>query len=87
VSAERPLRFAPGIRLRRETNGAYLMIPEGVLELSPTAAAILDLLDGERTTDDIVGELEHLFDADPADLRADVAQLCATLRERGFLRE
>jgi coenzyme PQQ biosynthesis protein PqqD len=86
VSADPPLRLAPGVRLRKDANGTYLLVPEGVLELSASATATLELIDGSRTLEDVVCELEREFDAAPGEVRADVVQLCATLLERGFLR-
>jgi pyrroloquinoline quinone biosynthesis protein D len=86
VNPEPPLRFANGIRLRKEGDKAYLMIPEGLLELSSSALAILELIDGKRNVDELVYELEREFDAPAGEVRADVVQLCATLYERGILR-
>jgi pyrroloquinoline quinone biosynthesis protein D len=81
------LRFARGVRLHREPNaGAFLLVPEGVLELSESAIAILSLIDGTRSIDAIAAALAHEFDAPFDELRGDVVELCDALRARGFLR-
>lgn len=80
------LRFAPGVRLRIESDQtAFLLFPEGVVELSETARAILELVDGVRTADDIAAVLSERYDAPTDQIRADVAQSYAALRQRGFL--
>ena len=52
-------RLVTGARLRydevREEH--LLLIPEGAVRLNPTAAEVLELCDGERSLDDIVGAL------------------------------
>jgi pyrroloquinoline quinone biosynthesis protein D len=85
VSAEL-LRFAPGVRVRRENERvAFLLIPEGVVELSPSAAAIAELIDGTRGVDGLTEELSQRYDAPVETLRADVAEFCDSLLERGHL--
>ena len=81
------VRYARGVRMHTEGEDiAYLLIPEGVLDLNPTARAILELVDGSRTTVDIADTLAARYDAPRDELLADVNELCASLRERGFLR-
>jgi coenzyme PQQ biosynthesis protein PqqD len=85
VSAE-SLRFAPGVRLRVESDAvAFLLVPEGVVELNPTAAAIAALIDGTRTPDALARDLAQRYDAPVEALRADVDEFCNALRERGHL--
>jgi pyrroloquinoline quinone biosynthesis protein D len=85
VSAEN-LRFAPGVRLRRENERVvFLLIPEGVVELSASAAAIAELIDGTRTLDAITATLAERYDAPAGTLRADVAEFCESLRDRGHV--
>ncbi len=80
------LRFAPGVRLRRENEHVvFLLIPEGVVELSDTAAAIAELIDGSRTLDAITATLAERYDAPAETLRADVAEFCESLRDRGHV--
>ena len=63
-------RLATGARLQydevREEH--LLLVPEGVVRLNPTAAEVLELCDGERSLDDIVGALSERYDG--ADLGA-----------------
>ncbi len=85
MSAEN-LRYAPGVRLRRENERVvFLLVPEGVVELSETAAAIAELIDGTRTLDAITAMLASRYDAPVDALRADVAEFCDSLRERGHV--
>jgi coenzyme PQQ biosynthesis protein PqqD len=78
-------RLVTGARLRydevREEH--LLLVPEGAVLLNPTAAAVLELCDGERSVDDIVGVLSERYNG--ADLRDDVRDLVAAMRERGLL--
>jgi coenzyme PQQ biosynthesis protein PqqD len=74
-----------GARLRyddvREEH--VLLIPEGAVRLNPTAAEVLELCDGERSLDEIVGELSARYDG--ADLRDDVVELVDALSQRGLV--
>ena len=78
-------RLATGARLRydevREEH--QLLIPEGVVRLNPTAAEVLELCDGERSLDEIVGALSERYDG--ADLRADVVELVDALTQKGLV--
>ena len=78
-------RLATGARLRydevREEH--LLLIPEGVVRLNPTAAEVLGLCDGERSLDDIAGELSARYDG--ADVRDDVAELVDAMVQKGLV--
>jgi pyrroloquinoline quinone biosynthesis protein D len=78
-------RLVTGARLRyddvREEH--VLLVPEGVVRLNPTAAEVLELCDGERSLDDIVGALSARYDG--ADVRADVLELVDALTQRGLV--
>jgi pyrroloquinoline quinone biosynthesis protein D len=78
-------RLVTGARLRydevREEH--LLLIPEGVVRLNPTAAEVLELCDGERSLDDIVGALSARYQG--ADLRDDVAELVDGMAQRGLV--
>jgi pyrroloquinoline quinone biosynthesis protein D len=78
-------RLATGARLRydevREEH--LLLVPEGAVRLNPTAAEVLELCDGERSMDDIVGVLSARYDG--ADLDADVRELVDGMAEKGLL--
>ena len=60
-----------------------LLIPEGAVRLNPTAAEVLDLCDGERSLDDIVGALSTRYRG--ADVRGDVVELVDAMAQRGLV--
>jgi pyrroloquinoline quinone biosynthesis protein D len=78
-------RLVTGARLRfdevREEH--QLLIPEGVVRLNPTAAEVLELCDGERSLDDIVGALSERYEG--ADVRDDVVGLVDAMTQRGLV--
>ena len=78
-------RLVTGARLRyddvREEH--LLLIPEGAVRLNPTAAQVLELCDGERSLDDIVGALSARYKG--ADLREDVVELVDAMTQRGLV--
>jgi pyrroloquinoline quinone biosynthesis protein D len=78
-------RLATGARLRyddvREEH--VLLIPEGAVRLNATAAEVLELCDGERSLDDIVGALSARYEG--ADVRDDVVDLVAALAQQGVV--
>jgi pyrroloquinoline quinone biosynthesis protein D len=78
-------RLATGARLRyddvREEH--LLLIPEGVVKLNATAAEVLGLCDGERSLDDIAGELSARYQG--ADVRDDVAEMIDAMVQRGLV--
>jgi pyrroloquinoline quinone biosynthesis protein D len=78
-------RLVTGARLRydevREEH--VLLVPEGVVRLNPTAAEVLELCDGERSLDDIVGALSARYDG--ADIRDDVHDLVDAMALRGLV--
>jgi pyrroloquinoline quinone biosynthesis protein D len=78
-------RLVTGARLRyddvREEH--VLLIPEGVVRLNPTAAEVLELCDGERSLDDIVGALSARYEG--ADVRDDVVELVDAMAQRGLV--
>jgi pyrroloquinoline quinone biosynthesis protein D len=78
-------RLTTGARLRyddvREEH--VLLIPEGVVHLNPTAAEVLELCDGERSLEEIVGALSARYDG--ADVRDDVVELIDDMAQRGLV--
>jgi pyrroloquinoline quinone biosynthesis protein D len=78
-------RLATGARLQydevREEH--VLLVPEGAVRLNHTAAEVLELCDGERSLDDIVGALSARYEG--ADLGDDVEGLVGAMAERGLL--
>jgi pyrroloquinoline quinone biosynthesis protein D len=78
-------RLATGARLRydevREEH--VLLVPEGVVFLNPTAAEVLELCDGERSLDDIVGALAARYGG--ADVGEDVRGLLDAMAGKGLV--
>ena len=78
-------RLVTGARLQyddvREEH--VLLVPEGVVRLNPTAAAVLELCDGERSLDEIVDTLSERYEG--ADLRDDVQELVDGMTQRGLV--
>jgi pyrroloquinoline quinone biosynthesis protein D len=93
-----PAAWTPALRssivLRRDpvTGGDLLVMPERVVVLNDTGAAILRLCDGRRSVDDIAGELAGRYTVagdggrDGGEVRADVAELLDRMRREGWLR-
>jgi pyrroloquinoline quinone biosynthesis protein D len=72
--------------LQRSADGAaFLLVPEGIVDLNEPAGDTLELLDGERDADALANALAERYDAPPAELLDDVRTLLAGLAERGFL--
>jgi pyrroloquinoline quinone biosynthesis protein D len=78
-------RLATGARLRydevREEH--LLLVPEGAVRLNPTAVAVLELCDGERSVEDIVGVLSERYGG--ADVGEDVRGLVDAMAQRGLV--
>ena len=78
-------RLVTGARLRydevREEH--LLLVPEGAVRLNPTAAEVLELCDGERSLEDIVGVLAARYDG--AEVSEDVRSLVDAMAQRGLL--
>ena len=75
-----------GVRLRTEPDGStLLLVPEGILRLNESAAAILALVDGTRTIDEIVDALGERFEIPREDLVRDVGELIDRLTLRGYV--
>jgi pyrroloquinoline quinone biosynthesis protein D len=78
-------RLVTGARLQyddvREEH--VLLVPEGVVRLNPTAAAVLELCDGERSLDEIVDTLSARYQG--SDLRDDVRGLVDGMTQRGLV--
>jgi pyrroloquinoline quinone biosynthesis protein D len=78
-------RLATGARLQyddvREEH--VLLVPEGVVRLNATAAEVLELCDGERSLDEIVGILSERYEG--ADLHDDVRGLVDGMAQRGLV--
>ncbi|RMG07839.1 MAG: PqqD family protein [Planctomycetota bacterium] len=70
-----------------ETGECVLLDPERgrVLALNATAAAVWELLDGQRSPSDLAAALADAAGIDRAQAEADVRTLLARLAEEGFL--
>lgn len=80
------LMFSPTHRLQwEETQQKYVILyPEGLVELSESAAEILKLCDGTRRLPEIVAELERKFEA--SDLTDDVREFLQIALDNGWIR-
>ena len=78
-------RLVTGARLRydevREEH--VLLVPEGAVRLNPTAAQVLELCDGARSLEDIVGVLSERYHG--TDVGDDVRGLVDAMTQRGLL--
>ncbi len=77
------VRLAPGFRLsERSPNDYVLESPGGPVQLNDTAAAVLRLCDGSRSSSRIVAELAGHSGGALAD---DVNEFLEAARERGWV--
>ena len=76
-----------GVRLRRDEARARwtLLAPERIFEVDDTAAAVLELCDGERDLNTIVAELAARYTAPPAVIEKDVVAMLADLKAKRVL--
>ncbi|PXX58123.1 pyrroloquinoline quinone biosynthesis protein D [Nocardia tenerifensis] len=73
-------RLRPGVRLTHDpAHGELALLPEGVLVLNDTAAAVLALCDGASRVDHIVEQLRTEYEGVSA---ADVTELLDRLAQR-----
>ncbi len=79
--------LAPALRLQWEAAQEchVLLYPEGMVQLNPSAAAILELCDGVHTFRDIVGTLTARF-PEASNLSDDVAEFIDVASHRGWVR-
>ena len=67
-----------------DVQDAYVLLyPEGMVKLNPSAGEILAGCDGTRELDEIIDELEDLFNA--SNLAADVYRFIDHARQRGWV--
>lgn len=80
-------KLATGVRLHRDKvrEQDVLLFPEGALVLNETALEVLDLVDGERTLDEISAVLSERYEG--ADVKDDVSELLDGIGERGLVVE
>jgi len=79
------VRLSPKMRLQWEkAQGAHVLLhPEGMVQLNESAAVILELCDGSRTADQVVGDLARRFDA--PGLAEDISDFLVTARSHGWI--
>ncbi len=80
-------RLAPHVRLRFDAVRArqVLLAPERVLMPDETAVAVLQLCDGERSLAAIAAELAVRYQAPPAVVAADIAEMLQDLVDKGLV--
>lgn len=82
-------RLAPKARIRfdRHTDRFLLLYPERGLQLSATAAEIVQLCTGEHTVTEMVERLAVKYATQPrANLEREMLEFLGTLAERGLVR-
>lgn len=79
-------RVAGHFRLQwEEVQKAWVLLyPEGMVKLNGSAGEIMQRLDGEKTVQALIEELEHQFDA--AGLAADVLDFLAIAQRQGWVK-
>ncbi|MGI4798362.1 MAG: pyrroloquinoline quinone biosynthesis peptide chaperone PqqD [Janthinobacterium lividum] len=80
-------RFNRGFRLRRdEVRGSWVVLaPERLFALDDHAAEVLQLVDGKRSTADIVTVLAEKFAAPASEIAADVDAMLQDLMGKGAI--
>ncbi|QXP83996.1 pyrroloquinoline quinone biosynthesis peptide chaperone PqqD [Methylococcus sp. ANG] len=81
------LEISPLLRLQwEEAQQRHVMLyPEGMIELNDTAAAILELCDGQNNLTSIVEKLEQKYEA--TGIEADVREMLESALNNGWIRE
>ena len=87
ISSQSRPRLPHGVKLRHDDVRARwtLLAPERIFEIDDTAAAVLRLCDGERDLAEIVAELARRYDAPPAVIETDVADMLGDLEAKRVL--
>jgi pyrroloquinoline quinone biosynthesis protein D len=87
VEGAAALRFAPHVRFRfDETRQRWTVLaPEKLLLPDEQAVAILQLLDGARTVDEVIDELCRRYDAPREVVGSDVVAMLQDLADKGVL--
>jgi pyrroloquinoline quinone biosynthesis protein D len=82
------LRFAPGVRFRRDKarDCWVLLAPERLFQPDEQAVAILQLVDGQRSLAAIIDALAARYDAPRTLIATDVAAMIEDLAAKGIFR-
>ena len=76
-------RLAPGCRWGTQGEEKVVLFPEGMIRVQGTGQTILELCDGQRTVQEIVGVLLGRYSgADPAKIREDVSSFLEALQQK-----
>jgi pyrroloquinoline quinone biosynthesis protein D len=80
-------RLPRGVRLRHDDVRARwtLLAPERIFEVDATAAAVLQLCDGERDLGGIVAELAQRYNAPQEVIEKDVVAMLGALKAKRVL--
>ncbi|MBJ7901752.1 PqqD family protein [Streptomyces sp. DSM 110735] len=78
-------RRALGVRVRRVAGDLVIGIDADALELTDVAKLIYESADGLNRVADIVGIVAAAYDADPAEVSADVSEFLDDLVGRGVV--
>ena len=80
-------RLPRGVKLRRDDvrQRWTLLAPERIFEIDGTAAAVLQLCDGERDLGAIVAELAARYAAPPDVVETDVVAMLGDLKDKRVL--
>lgn len=83
---EGPIKLARGHRIQYEqVQGCdVLLYPEGVVQLSESAAMILKTVDGQKSASEIATELMQQF-PDASDISGDVKSFLEVAHARGWI--
>ena len=78
--------IAPTFRFQwEEAQDCYVILyPEGMVKLSGSAGEIMKRCDGNKSTDEIIAELETAFPG--VDLEDDVRKFIENARDNGWIR-
>ena len=78
-------RLVDGARLQYDDvrDEHLLLIPEGAVRLNATAAAVLELCDGERSVEDLAAALSERYGG--ADVADDLRELLGGMGQRGLV--
>ena len=85
--SDRP-RLSPHYLFRYEASqqAHILLYPEGLIKLNPAAAEILQRCDGERTTEDIIADLDAAFPGNREAITQDTRAFLVAACDKGWLR-
>ena len=87
TAATRPA-LPPHIKLRHDASrGRWLVLaPERIFEPDDVAVAVLKLCDGDRSVDDIAGDLAKEYNAPKQEIIADIVAMLQDLADKGVVK-